>query len=87
MPLMLGCGAGLELLIGYTRLGNLLGLLDREEVRDSAAFGVGGTSCKLVRFVPLPARQQLAASRTASADRLKTSPQPEARGALRPRHR
>jgi hypothetical protein len=32
MPLMLGCGAGLELLIGYTRLGNLLGLLDRKEV-------------------------------------------------------
>jgi hypothetical protein len=27
-----GGGAGLELLIGYTRLGNLLGLLDREEV-------------------------------------------------------
>ena len=27
-----GCGAGLELLIGYTRLGNLLALLDREEV-------------------------------------------------------
>jgi hypothetical protein len=29
---LLGCGAGLELLIGYTRLGNLLALLDREEV-------------------------------------------------------
>jgi hypothetical protein len=29
---LLGGGAGLELLIGYTRLGNLLGLLDREEV-------------------------------------------------------
>jgi hypothetical protein len=27
-----GGGAGLELLIGYTRLGNLLALLDREEV-------------------------------------------------------
>jgi hypothetical protein len=31
---LLGCGAGLEFLIGYTRLGNLLGLLDREEVRE-----------------------------------------------------
>jgi hypothetical protein len=29
---LLGGGAGLELLIGYTRLGNLLALLDREEV-------------------------------------------------------
>jgi len=27
-----GGGVGLELLIGYTRLGNLLALLDREEV-------------------------------------------------------
>ena len=27
-----GGGAGLELLIGYTRLGNLLGLLDREDI-------------------------------------------------------
>ena len=31
---LLGGGAGLELLIGYTRLGNLLALLDREEVPD-----------------------------------------------------
>jgi hypothetical protein len=29
---LLGGEAGLELLIGYTRLGNLLALLDREEV-------------------------------------------------------
>jgi hypothetical protein len=29
---LLGGGAGLELLIGYTRLGNLLALLDREEI-------------------------------------------------------
>jgi hypothetical protein len=29
---LLGGGAGLELLIGYTRVGNLLALLDREEV-------------------------------------------------------
>jgi hypothetical protein len=29
---LLGGGAGLELLIGYTRLGNLLALLDRQEV-------------------------------------------------------
>jgi hypothetical protein len=32
---LLGGGAGLELLIGYTRLGNLLGLLDREEVAET----------------------------------------------------
>jgi hypothetical protein len=31
----LGGGAGFELLVGYTRLGNLLGLLDREEVKES----------------------------------------------------
>jgi hypothetical protein len=30
-----GGGAGLELLIGYTRLGNLLALLDREEVPET----------------------------------------------------
>jgi hypothetical protein len=30
-----GEGAGFELLVGYTRLGNLLGLLDREEVPES----------------------------------------------------
>jgi hypothetical protein len=29
---LLGGGTGLELLVGFTRLGNLLGLLDREEV-------------------------------------------------------
>jgi hypothetical protein len=29
-----GGGAGFELLIGYTRLGNLLALLDREEVSE-----------------------------------------------------
>lgn len=32
---LLGGGAGFELLVGYTRLGNLLGLLDREEVKES----------------------------------------------------
>jgi len=31
---MLGGGAGFELLVGYTRLGNLLGMLDREEVSE-----------------------------------------------------
>jgi len=32
---LLGGGAGYELLVGYTRLGNLLGMLDREEVPES----------------------------------------------------
>jgi hypothetical protein len=32
MTLVLGGEAGLELLIGYTRLGNLFALLDREVV-------------------------------------------------------
>lgn len=32
---LLGGGAGFELLVGFTRLGNLLGLLDREEVTES----------------------------------------------------
>jgi hypothetical protein len=32
---LLGGGAGLELLIGCTRLGNLLALLDREEVAET----------------------------------------------------
>jgi hypothetical protein len=31
---LLGGGGGLELLVGYTRLGNLLGLLDRQEVAE-----------------------------------------------------
>jgi hypothetical protein len=31
---LLGGGEGLELLVGYTRLGNLLGLLDRQEVSE-----------------------------------------------------
>jgi hypothetical protein len=31
---MLGTNIGYELLVGYTRLGNLLGLLDREEVSE-----------------------------------------------------
>jgi hypothetical protein len=31
---LLGGGSGLELLVGYTRLGNLLGLLDRQEVSE-----------------------------------------------------
>lgn len=31
---LLGGGGGLELLVGYTRLGNLLGLLDRQEVSE-----------------------------------------------------
>jgi hypothetical protein len=31
----LGEGAGYELLVGYTRLGNLLGMLDRQEVPES----------------------------------------------------
>jgi hypothetical protein len=30
---LLGGGSGYELLVGYTRLGNLLGMLSREEVR------------------------------------------------------
>jgi hypothetical protein len=32
---LLGGGAGFELLVGYTRLGNLLGMLDREEVTEA----------------------------------------------------
>jgi hypothetical protein len=32
---LLGGGAGFELLVGYTRLGNLLGMLDREEVEET----------------------------------------------------
>jgi hypothetical protein len=28
-------GAGFELLVGFTRLGNLLGMLDREEVKEA----------------------------------------------------
>jgi hypothetical protein len=32
---LMGGGAGFELLVGYTRLGNLLGMLDREEVPES----------------------------------------------------
>ena len=32
---LLGGGTGFELLVGYTRLGNLLGLLDREEVPEA----------------------------------------------------
>jgi hypothetical protein len=32
---LLGGGSGNELLVGYTRLGNLLGMLDREEVKEA----------------------------------------------------
>jgi len=32
---LMGGGTGFELLVGYTRLGNLLGLLDREEVAET----------------------------------------------------
>jgi hypothetical protein len=32
---LLGGGGGLELLVGFTRLGNLLGMLDREEVKET----------------------------------------------------
>jgi hypothetical protein len=32
---LLGGGAGFQLLVGYTRLGNLLGMLDREEVPEA----------------------------------------------------
>jgi hypothetical protein len=31
---LIGAGGGFELLVGYTRLGNLLGMLDREEVSE-----------------------------------------------------
>jgi hypothetical protein len=31
---LLGGGEGFELLVGYTRLGNLLGMLDRQEVKE-----------------------------------------------------
>jgi hypothetical protein len=31
---LLGGGSGYELLVGYTRLGNLLGMLDRQEVKE-----------------------------------------------------
>lgn len=41
---LLGDGSGFELLVGYTRLGNLLGLLDRQEVSEvqSTWFGWPG---------------------------------------------
>jgi hypothetical protein len=32
---LLGGGAGFELLVGFTRMGNLLGMLDREDVREA----------------------------------------------------
>jgi hypothetical protein len=32
---LVGGGGGFELLVGYTRLGNLLGMLDREEVKEA----------------------------------------------------
>ena len=32
---VLGSSVGYELLVGYTRLGNLLGMLDREEVLEA----------------------------------------------------
>jgi len=32
---LLGDGAGLELLVGYTRLGNLFGMLDKQEIPES----------------------------------------------------
>lgn len=32
---VLGSSVGYELLVGYTRLGNLLGMLDREELSES----------------------------------------------------
>jgi hypothetical protein len=32
---LLGGSSGFELLVGFTRLGNLLGLLDREEVPET----------------------------------------------------
>jgi hypothetical protein len=32
---LLGGGGGFELLVGFTRLGNLLGMLDREEVKEA----------------------------------------------------
>jgi hypothetical protein len=32
---LLGSSSGLELLVGFTRLGNLLGLLDREEIPEA----------------------------------------------------
>jgi hypothetical protein len=32
---LLGGGSGFELLVGYTRLGSLLGMLDREEVKEA----------------------------------------------------
>jgi hypothetical protein len=32
---LLGGGSAYELLVGYTRLGNLLGMLDREEVKEA----------------------------------------------------
>jgi hypothetical protein len=32
---LLGGGSGYEVLVGYTRLGNLLGMLDREDVKEA----------------------------------------------------
>jgi len=37
---LLGGGGGLELLVGYTRLGNLLGSLDRQEVSEIQKYVV-----------------------------------------------
>jgi hypothetical protein len=37
-----GSNVGYELLVGFTRLGNLLGLLDREEVPEVARHLVWG---------------------------------------------
>ena len=59
---LLGGGAALELLVGYTRLGNLLTLLDREEVPEiqKHLFGI---------FMPLPSRTLLESSPGAIAAR------------------
>ena len=42
---LLGGGSGYELLVGYTRFGNLLGLLDREEVKEAQKHLVWVGSC------------------------------------------
>jgi hypothetical protein len=48
---ILGGGAGFELLVGHTRLGNLLGMLDREELKETRKHwcGLGGASDKYCR--------------------------------------
>jgi hypothetical protein len=49
---LLGGGSGLELLVGYTRLGNLLGMLDRQEVSGSRSIWCGWEEGPLRQATP-----------------------------------